>query len=59
MPMAVEPLALLQLDCVPVVLEDIENGPEVLEERLNITAVYKHIINDDFASESLFFSLLF
>ena len=56
--MVVEPLALLQLDCVPVVLEEIENGPEVLEERLGITALYKNIINDDFPYASFYFSLL-
>ena len=52
----VEQISVIRLDFVPVVFDYIENGQEVLEERFGVTAVYKHVINNDFSSASFYLS---
>ena len=56
--MFVEPLEILQIDCGLVVFEESENGPGVLQERLGVTTVCKHFIDDELSSASFYYPLL-
>ena len=56
--MVVEPLAILHIDCGLVVFEEYKNGLGVLEDRLGVTTVYKHVIDDAFSSTSFYYPFL-
>ena len=53
-----EPFEFIVLDCGLLVLDDGEHGPEVLEKRLVVAAVHKHIVYDEFSSIPFYPSIL-